>query len=325
MTVQGDQLQADVRCLALPEGREVGSPGHAKAQDYLCSRMHELGLEGYGGDGYRWPFEGKEAHCGRHFTNLLGVLPGRYPERPPLLIAAHYDTCGPFPGADDNAAALAIALATVAPLRQASLERSVIYAFFDGEEPPFHLSPSMGSIRYYRDQRREPIHCALVMDLCGHDVPIPGLEDLLFITGAESDPGLAACLRRTHALDGMRPVATLNRYIGDMSDHHVFRIHARPYLFFSCGRWPHYHQPTDTPEKLNYNKMQTITAYLVSLATRISGYALEGPFEEEDTLTLELELLDKAVGPFLDALGFRPRTRTDMDQMIQALLSQFGL
>ena len=44
----------------------------------------------------------------------------------------------------------------------------------------------MGSIRFYEDQRREEIHCAILLDLVGHDVPVPGLEDLLFITGMES-------------------------------------------------------------------------------------------------------------------------------------------
>ena len=34
-----------------------------------------------------------------------------------------------------------------------NLERSAIFAFFDAEEPPNFLTPRMGSIRFYEDQR----------------------------------------------------------------------------------------------------------------------------------------------------------------------------
>ena len=63
----------------------------------------------------------------------------------------------------------------------------MIFAFFDAEEPPHFLSPAMGSIRFFEDQRLGDIHCAVIMDLVGHDVPVPGLEDVLFITGMETD------------------------------------------------------------------------------------------------------------------------------------------
>ena len=38
----------------------------------------------------------------------------------------------------------------------------------------------------------------------------------------------------------MQPL--LNRYVGDLSDHHVFRVNKRPYLFLTCARWEHYHE-----------------------------------------------------------------------------------
>ena len=66
----------------------------------------------------------------------------------------------------------------------------------------------MGSIRFYEDQRRKPINFAVVRDLVGHDVPIPGLEDLLFLTGMESDPGLATVVRETEPSSGVRIVPT---------------------------------------------------------------------------------------------------------------------
>ncbi len=117
------------------------------------------------------------------FTNIVGRLPGMNPDLDPVLLGAHYDTCGPYPGAGDNAAAVAALLSAASHLIEQPADRDVILAFFEAEEPPSFLGPTMGSIRFYEHQRRDRIHCAVVMDLVGHDVPIPGLEDLLFITG----------------------------------------------------------------------------------------------------------------------------------------------
>lgn len=315
------QLRADVERLAVAGGRLPGTPGHQAARETITGRMAKLGLHPYADAGYELAYQAGALH-GR---NLLGVAPGRSRELPPVLVAAHYDTCGPLPGADDNAAAVAILLETARRLREDPAERDVVFAFFDAEEPPHYLTDTMGSTRFYHDQRTGPVHCAVVLDLCGHDVPIPGLEDLIFVTGVESDRGLQRVARQTWPASGLRAVLTLNRYIGDLSDHHVFRVNRRPYLFLSCGRWPHYHAPTDTPDRLNYAKMAQITAYVEALLRETAVTALDGPFEGDDTVEIEIAALQRAVGPFLDMLGLRPQTRADLDAMVTLLVQQFGL
>ncbi len=119
--------------------------------------------------------------------SLLWADPGADSLSSPILVGAHYDTCGRLPGADDNAAAVAVLLKTAEVLKNSKLDRDVILAFFDAEEPPHFLQQSMGSIRFYEEQRADEIHCAIVMDLVGHDVSVSSLEDVLFVTGAESD------------------------------------------------------------------------------------------------------------------------------------------
>jgi hypothetical protein len=183
----------------------------------------------------------------------------------------------------------------------------------------------MGSIRFYEDQCPRPVHCPVVMDLCGHDVPVQGLEDLLFVTGMESDPELEGVLREAEPGEGLRVLPTLNRYIGDVSDHHVYRVNGKPYLFLSCGRWAHYHQPTDTPEKLNYAKMAAIVTLLRSLAERLDGTTLAGPFEGRDPVETELLFLKRHAGPILQLLGLDPKTRRDLDQLVGVIMQQFGL
>jgi len=51
-----------------------------------------------------------------------------------------------------------------------------------------------------------------------------------------------------------------------MSDHHIFRENGAPFLFLSCGEWTHYHMPTDTPDRLNYERIAVTGDYLVKLA-----------------------------------------------------------
>ncbi|HRI89362.1 MAG TPA: M28 family peptidase [Candidatus Hydrogenedentes bacterium] len=316
-----DQLREDVTKLALPHGRLIGTPGHAAARSYIVRRIHELALEPYAHGTYEFPYAAGEIKL----INVLARLPGVRRSLPPVLVAAHYDTYGTIPGADDNASAIAIALAMVEPLRKKELHRDVIFAFFDAEEPPHFLKPSMGSIHYYEHQRDEPIHAAIVLDLVGHDVPIPGLADLLFVLGMESDEGMQTVIDHAMPENGLRIVAVPNAFIGDMSDHHVFRTHQRPYLFFSCGHWEHHHLHSDTPEKLNYPKMAHIASYMVDVITKVAEEPLVGPFEAYDSLPKELEYLRRHTMHLADKLKMPLDSRDDMRAFVETLVTKYGL
>ena len=78
-------------------------------------------------------------------------------------------------------------------------------------------------------------------------------------------------------------MATLNRNIGDMSDHHVFRQQGVPYVFLSCGRWEHYHAETDTPDRLNYAKMARIQRLLIPICRKLSVTELDVSRHPHDT------------------------------------------
>ena len=182
------QLREDVERICLPHGRKVGTKGHAEAEAYLLGRMTEIGCVPYRGDSIRLPYQSE----GQSFVNLIGKIPGRDGVgKAPILIGAHYDSVIDAPCADDNAAAVAIALAVGrAAAGSKELDRDLVVAIFDSEEPPYFQSPSMGSNYFARQQMlEEGIHGVIVMDLVGHDVPgLPGFGDLVFVTGAESHP-----------------------------------------------------------------------------------------------------------------------------------------
>lgn len=258
--------------------------------------------------------------AGQSFCNLVGVIRGSDPDADPILVGAHYDTCGAQPGADDNAAAIAIAFRSVPILRERKLERDVIIAIYDSEEPPWFLSDQMGSKHFYNHQRTGEIHFSLVMDLVGHDVPLPGFEDMLFITGMESDPALDSIVQHLRP-EGIRFVPTLTSYIGDLSDYHSVRLDRRPYLFLSCGHWEHYHRASDTPDKLNYDKIGSILHLVVDVCVQAERNAMTGPFEGYDTLATEIEFMNRAFGPVLSQFGWALEKRSDVDQLVQFLLS----
>lgn len=316
-----DRLRADVVRLARPEGRRVGFRGHAEAAAYLVGRLAEIGLVPYAGEGFALPYATRDGP----FANLVGVVPGRDRASQPVLIGAHYDTAGDTPGADDNAAAVAIALEAARRLAASPAERDVVIALFDAEEPPYFHSHLMGSTRFVADQAVGPFHAALIMDLVGHDVPVPGLEELVFVTGMETDPALEGVLLGQPARPGLRFATVLNRYVGDMSDHHAFRLQRVPYLFLSCGRWAHYHAPTDTPEKLAYPKMAATADFVEGVVRDVAGRSLDGPWEGYDTTATDVATLRAAAGEWLDAHGIPLRGRADIDRIAGLLLVQFGV
>ena len=131
------QIIQDVLTLATPEGREVGTPGHGAACRFIVQRLTNLGVRAYSGD----LLELRYRRDGVEFTNIVGRVPGKNPDLDPVLLGAHYDTCGPFRGAGDNAAAVAAVAALLPRLIEQPPERDVILAFFDAEEPPHSLGP----------------------------------------------------------------------------------------------------------------------------------------------------------------------------------------
>ncbi len=350
------QLRKDVQVLCPAGGRYIGTPEHDRAREFITRRLQEIGVQPYAGS-----YEHRYKFDGHVMTNIAGVIYAHQPTGPPVLLGAHYDSVIPAPCADDNAAAVAVTLAAAEALLKYKLERDVIIAIFDAEEPPYYLSEGMGSVRFYEDHLAgRDVEGAIIMDLVGHDVLVPDsyieglgwieeiakdlprqnghdivfprLRSMLFMTGAESHAGLPGVVEHTRVPHGLRIVPTLNRYIGDMSDHAVLRKHEVPYLFLSCGRWPYYHSEADTPEKLNYRKMARIAEYLVRLTRGLcsAGLPATGAAPSFDhTVDFEIQHLKRAAGAFFPVMANylgvkRLTTREDIDSLVRTLLS-FGL
>ncbi len=315
-----ERLRSDVEALCSGRDRRVGRPGHDAARAYLTQRYAAIGLQPYG-EAYELPYAGAAVR----FANLVAVAPASgvgANDAAPLLLAAHYDTVADSPGADDNAAAIAITLEVARRLIDQPAARPIVIAQFDAEEPPYFRTSVMGSTFFHAHQARTPIHAAIVLDLVGHAVPVPGIEDVVFMTGMESDPALERTVTDLDPSDGLRVVTALNRYIGDLSDHHTFRLAQVPYLFLSCGRWQHYHAPTDTPDQLDWPKCSAMTDLVEALTRDVASRTLDGPWEAYDTTTTDITTMRAALAPLLDAFGIGLESRRDIDRVVALLLQR---
>jgi hypothetical protein len=129
-----ERAMQDVRVIA-QRPHPIGSADAARVRDFIAGRLQALGLqtnirrdEAFF-DGWRLsPVLGS-------VENVVGVLPGRSPNLPAVVIMSHYDTVPNSPGAGDDSAGVATALELAANLRASGqLERTVIFLFTDGEE-----------------------------------------------------------------------------------------------------------------------------------------------------------------------------------------------
>ncbi len=275
------RIERLVRFLCSPAcaGRLPGSPEGIAARERIIEEFTDAGLEPLGDDGFVQPVP----RCG---ANVLGMLPGQGPraERA-VLVAAHYDHLGHdhdgsvYWGADDNAAAVAVMIEVARALARtrSQLDRTVIFAAFDGEEMPHFLQETMGSMHYVRRPPRplEALDLMVCMDLVGHalgpaHLPAP-IRNSLFVMGAELSPGTAALVDRVgHGRSAVVPRAIDLDVIPPLSDYYAFRRAGVPVLFLTCGRWEHYHRPSDTPEKLDYPKIAATAEFLTELTLAAS-------------------------------------------------------
>ncbi len=270
----GQALERHVRYLASPDlaGRKPGTAGNRAAADYLVAQFQEAGLAALPSlPPYRQPLASGLG------DNILGVryASGAGPHRW-IVLAAHFDHLGGhYLGADDNASAVAILLETARALPPLA-SHHVLFASFNAEEPPYIRTPDMGS-RYFVDHLLPEIgtpanvQAALIMDLMGgvHWAP---LAQTIFVAGAEASPELYDRVKDSAPpSDSTLSVRPIGMHLIEelplvgqtaFSDYDAFRNASVPYVFLSSGRTPRYHQPTDVPDTLHYERMAATVEWL---------------------------------------------------------------
>lgn len=136
-----ERAMADVRQIARAP-HPTGSAESVRVQRYLAARMRELGMtvetqvSPLPADSVprlrKW---GDTNAAAAQVVNVIGILPGRDPRQPALLLMAHHDSVWGSPGAADDAAGVAASLEIVRAIRaQGQPLRDVVILATDAEE-----------------------------------------------------------------------------------------------------------------------------------------------------------------------------------------------
>ena len=269
------------------EGREAGCPGGRIASLYIAAVLRSLGISPLEKD-YFQPFDAcrkerqrkgrwqihpdsiavlrQEVHQCIHLNNVLGILPGRRANEY-VVVGAHFDHIGFDPslvgdqiynGADDNAsgvsAVLQIARAFVASGQQP--ERTVIFAFWDGEEIGL-----LGS-KYFVQSCRflGQIKGYLNFDMIGRDNKPENPQHVVYFY-TEAHPVFGQWLREDIQKYHLKldPVyKPWDRPVGG-SDNASFALQGIPVIWYHTDGHPDYHLPTDHADRINWEKVTEIT------------------------------------------------------------------
>lgn len=268
------ELREDVEGLAGRIGlrHPLGEPGgYARAADWV---ERQLAFIGYAVESQQYRLAGFPA------WNFEAEVPGRSSDEI-VLVGAHYDSAMNTPGANDNASGVAALLALARRFYGRPMDRTVRFVAFAAEEWPFFQTEKMGSWVYARMCRKRGDRLVAVINLetIGYYTDAPGSQRYPLIVGPlypktgnfvaiVGDPTSAELVRRVVAAfrqsepfpcEGAA-LPRLVRAIG-LSDHWAFWQEGYPAVMVTdtaMFRYPYYHRPEDTAEKIDYDRLARV-------------------------------------------------------------------
>jgi Zn-dependent M28 family amino/carboxypeptidase len=282
-----DRLRCHVRTLADEIGeRNVYRPDALRrAAEYISGQFASLGYtvlpQSYKVD---------DIEC----TNLEVAIPGPVRASEIIVVGAHYDTVRGSPGADDNASGVAALIEIARLLHGARPARAVKLVAFVNEEAPFFFFGEMGSKVYAEAARRrgDDIRVMLSLEMLGCYSETPGSQaypPLLrwFYPDRGNFIGFVSNLRSRYALREVVRAFKMN------SDFPAEQLASPAFVpgvawsdqlsFWRVGypgvmvtdtafyRYTHYHCDSDTPEKLDYDKMAQVVDGLAKAITMLGA------------------------------------------------------
>jgi hypothetical protein len=282
-----DQLRTDVQVLAGRIGeRNVAHPDQlAAAEDYLAASLAKAGYQ------VQWQtFDVKGVKC----SNLIAELKGTTRPDEIIIIGGHYDAVANCPAANDNASGSAATLALARSFAGRPQERTIRFVLFVNEEPPYFWTDDMGSLVYARSckERGDRIVGMLSLETIGFYSDKPGSQEypppmsvaypstgnfIGFVGMAESEEFVKRCVAAFRSsVDFPSEGAALTSLVPRVgaSDHWSFWKQGYPAVMVTDTapyRYPHYHKPTDTPEKLDYERMARVVTGLEGVVRTIAN------------------------------------------------------
>jgi Zn-dependent M28 family amino/carboxypeptidase len=260
------QLIQDLRVLSADDmqGREVDTPGGAKARAYVIDRFKASHIDPIGGS-YEEPFTYTSGGRGRggvvtpttetHAVNVVGRIQGTSSDAHVIVVSAHYDHIGAhngrvYNGADDNASGAAGLFSVASYFAAHRPAHTIIFCAFDAEEKGLR-----GGRAFVKSPPIDPkdIGIDLNMDMIGRDP-----DDKLFVVGIYRQPNLRPFVE---AIAAKAPVKLLIGHDtpGEKedwtteSDHYAFMQAGIPALYFGVEDFDQHHQSTDKFETMTFD------------------------------------------------------------------------
>ena len=219
-------------------------------------------------------------------NNVMGVIPGTDKADEVIVVSAHYDHIGRkgdeiFNGADDNGSGTSTVLELADSFAQAaraghSPRRTILFMLVTGEEKGL-----LGS-EYYAEHPLYPLANTVAdvnIDMVGRvDEKYTDNPNYIYVIGSDRlsqdlhDINESMNADYTHLTLDYRynDEDDPNRYYY-RSDHYNFASRGIPAIFFFNGTHADYHQPGDTVDKINFDKMSEIGKHIFHLTWELSN------------------------------------------------------
>lgn len=260
------------------EGRKTGEPGQKKAAEYLKNFYEDHNISGAKKDGDYYQvipesyFNSGRARGLKSSENVAAFIEGSTHPEEVIVISAHYDHVGVdsqgnvYNGADDDGSGNVAILEIAKTFAKAKKEgngpkRSLLFLHVTAEEVGL-----VGS-RYYSENPIFPLEntvANLNIDMIGRiDPDKKETPNYIYLIGSNK------LSQELH--DVSEQVAKMYsdleldyKYNADndpnrfyyRSDHYNFAKHGIPVIFYFNGVHEDYHQPTDTPDKIEYDLLE---------------------------------------------------------------------
>lgn len=265
------QLATDVRFLAAIEPPRNGANRVSleRAADYVARSFEKAGCATR-----LQEFQVDDAA----YRNVICSFGPR--DAPRLVLGAHYDVFQ-GPGADDNASGVAglLELARMIAKARPELPHRLDLVAFTLEEPPYFRTENMGSHVYARRLVEEKAELKLMIsvEMIGFYSDEPGSQsypmgilnwfypdkaNFIGVIGTIFARSSVARVKSLMRVSDELPVRSINApalLTGvDFSDHWSFWQNGLPAVMVTDTaflRNPNYHEPTDTPDSLDYRRM----------------------------------------------------------------------
>lgn len=230
---------------------------------------------------------------GNIYHNIFSEVKGTNPSEGIIVIGAHYDTVYGTPGADDNASGIAGVLELSRLFSKEPAQHTINFVAFTLEEPPFFRTRHMGSYIFAESLKRKNIKVKgmIALEMIGYfsnekgaqyyPVPMfrwfyPKIGNFIAFVGnfhsrsftnRFADKFRSASSMHFESLIGVSLVPGI-----DFSDHLSFwRFDYPAFMITDTAfyRNPNYHDPGDTADTLDYEKMAELVIGIYNTVRQI--------------------------------------------------------